>query len=505
MSHHVLAIDEGTSSTRAIVFDREGAVVATARRDIGSHRPHPGWVEQDPREIWTATLEAARSVLAHAGLAAHELCAIGIANQRESTVIWDRASGDPIHQAIVWSDRRTEDMCRTLREAGCERLLAVRSGLVLDPYFSATKIAWILDTVPGARRRAERGELAFGTIDTFLLWHLSGGTVHATDATNASRTALFDIRAGRWDDDLLDMFRVPRAMLPRVMDTAGLFGATLPDRLGAPVPILAIAGDQQASMIGQACTQPGTIKATYGTGAFVLLHTGELAVRSTRRLLTTIAYQCDGRRSYALEGSIFSAGSSIGWLRDGLGLVSSASEASQLAAQADPDQAVYLVPAFSGLGAPHWSARPNAMLSGLNGSTTRREIARAALEAVAYQTHDLLHAMWADAGAARTSSSLRVDGGVASSDWTMQFLADMLQLPVDRAGSLEATAAGVARLAGWQAGIYADPLRGDGTFDAERRFTPAADAVERATRLAGWHDAVARSVGAPTLPGGATA
>lgn len=500
MRHHVLAIDEGTSSTRAIVFDRQGRVVAAARREIASRLPRTGWIEQDPRELWTATLDACRSALAQAAIAASELCAIGIANQRETTVIWDRANGEPIHDAIVWSDRRTDALCRGLRAAGCESLVADRTGLLLDPYFSATKIAWILDAVPGARRRAERGELAFGTIDSLLLWHLSGGCVHATDATNASRTALFDIRRGCWDDELLDIFRVPREVLPRVMDTAGAFGATRAGLLGGAVPILAIAGDQQASMIGQACTRPGMIKATYGTGAFVLVHTGDHAVRSSRRLLTTIAYQGDGKRSYALEGSIFCAGTSLGWLQDGLGIVSSAAEASELAAQADPGQAVYLVPAFSGLGAPHWSAAANAMLIGLTSNTTRREIARAALEAVAYQTHDLVQAMWADTGADTAPPVLRVDGGLACSDWTMQFLADMVRLPVDRAGSVESTAAGVARLAGWKAGIYADPLDGHGTFDAERRFLPAQDTGERARRLEGWHDAVARLLGAPARP-----
>jgi glycerol kinase len=410
-------------------------------------------------------------------------------------VVWDRATGAPIHPAIVWQDRRTADACAALRADGAEADLTARTGLLLDPYFSATKIAWLLDRVKGARRRAERGELAFGTIDTFLIWRLTGGAVHATDATNASRTLLYNIHDGDWDDELLRLFRIPRALLPEVRDSAGDFGVADRRILGAALPILGVAGDQQAATIGQACFEPGMLKSTYGTGCFALLNTGDRPVASQNRLLTTVAYQLDGKRTYAIEGSIFVAGAAVQWLRDGLGIIGKAGDTQALAEKVAADHGVYFVPALVGLGAPHWDAEARGAIYGITRGTTRAEIARAALEAVAFQTRDLVEAMRRDwAGAGTAGMVLRVDGGMVASDWTMQFLADILAAPVDRPKVLETTAVGAAYLAGLRAGIYPPPARFARSWQCERRFKPRMKGAERDALYAGWKRAVARTL-----------
>jgi glycerol kinase len=494
MTAHILVIDQGTTSTRTIVVDEAVAPVATAQQELTQLYPRPGWVEHDPEEIWATVVSTARQALSNAGLAASDIAAVGIPNQREGVVVWNRQTGKAIHNAIVWQDRRTADMCAQMADAGHEALIAVRTGLLLDPYFSATKIAWLLDTVEGARDAAEAGTLAFGTVDSFLLWRLTGGMVHATDATNASRTLLFDIHRGEWDNDLLALFGIPRAMLPEVRDSAGTFGATEAALFGGQIAIRGVAGDQHAALVGQACFRPGMVKSTYGTGCFALLNTGAKAITSSHRLVTTIAYQLGGTRTYALEGSIFVAGATVQWLRDGLHLIGSAAEASTLAAEADPTQRVYMVPAFVGLGAPHWNSEARALLTGMTRGTTRREIARAALECVAYQTRDLLEAMRADLGADWPGDTvIRVDGGMSASDWTMQFLADILAAPVDRPSYVETTALGAAYLAGMAAGLYPDMTSFAARWTAERRFYPTIGAEERTERYRGWHDAVARA------------
>jgi glycerol kinase len=497
MSSHVLVIDQGTTSTRSILFNREGAPVATAQQEIRQIYPHPGWVEHDPEDIWSSALATAREALAKAGLTAADVASIGVANQRETTLIWSRADGAPIHNAVVWQDRRTAPACEALKAQGAEPLVSERTGLLIDPYFSATKIGWLLDNAPGARQRAERGELAFGTVDTFLLWRLTGGAVHATDATNASRTMLYDIRKGEWDDELLQLFGVPRSLLPEVRDTGGDFGVSASNWFGRELPISALVGDQQAGLIGQGLLSPGRTKATYGTGAFFLLNTGSVAPRSRHRLLTTIAYQWKGERAYALEGSIFSAGASVQWLRDSLGLAASAQEVSALAAEAEGNHGVYMVPAFVGLGAPHWKSDARATLSGLTRGSTRKEIARATLESVGYQSLDLLDAMRADVAAAGIEidrAPIRVDGGMAASDWTMQFLADITGIAVERPGSVETTAFGAALVAGWIAGLYPAPEGFASRWTCERSFTPAMDVAEREGRIDGWREAVARTL-----------
>jgi glycerol kinase len=493
---HVLVIDQGTTSTRAIVFGPDAAPVAVAQQEFRQIFPRPGWVEHDPEDIWRSTLATAREALAKAGLAPAALAGLGIANQRETTLVWSRESGRAIHNAIVWQDRRTAPQCADLKARGLERFVTERTGLLLDPYFSATKVAWILDNTPGARDAAQRGELAFGTVDSFLLWRLTNGRVHATDATNASRTLMFNIGEGAWDDELLGLFGVPRSMLPEVRDCAAEFGVAAPEHLGAALPVRGVAGDQQAALIGQACFRPGMAKSTYGTGGFVLLNTGAKAVASTHKLLTTIAYQWKGERAYALEGSIFSAGATVQWLRDGLGIIANAAEVDVLAAEADASQRVYFVPAFTGLGAPHWNSEARGAITGLTRGATRREIARAALESVGYQTRDLIAAMQADQGRAGEDSSavIRIDGGMSASDWTMQFLADMLDAPVDRPSVLETTALGAAFLAGWQAGLYPAPDEFARGWRVERRFTPAMADDERQSRYRGWRDAVERDI-----------
>jgi glycerol kinase len=492
MARHILVIDQGTTSTRSMVFDEAVKPIASASAEFGQIYPRPGWVEHDPEEIWTTVVATARRTLANAGLAAGDLAALGIANQRETTVVWDRTTGRAIHNAIVWQDRRTAPLCERLEQAGHGALVAARTGLRLDPYFSATKIAWILDQVDGAREAAESGHLAFGTIDSFLLWRLTGGATHATDATNASRTLLFDIHNAQWDAELLDLFGIPAGMLPQVQDSAANYGLTDASLLGAPVPIRGIAGDQQAALIGQGCFSPGMVKSTYGTGCFALLNTGAKPIASSHRLLTTIAYQLDGVRSYALEGSIFVAGAAVQWLRDGIGLIADAAETGELAAAADPGQQVYLVPAFVGLGAPHWDSEAQGLLSGITRGTTRREIARAVLESVGYQTRDLLDAMHAD-WTGSSDTVIRVDGGMSASDWTMQFLADIIAAPVDRPSCLETTALGAAYLAGMAVGLYPDPDKFSASWIAERRFVPAMADAERAEKYRGWQQAVART------------
>jgi len=492
MGGQILVIDQGTTSTRAIIFDERAKPRATAQSEFPQIYPHPGWIEHAPEDIWRTTLSTAREAIAIAG-GVETIAAIGITNQRETTLIWDRKSGKPIHNAIVWQDRRTADRCAELAEAGHAAFVRDRTGLVLDPYFSATKIAWMLDSVPGARARAARGELAFGTVDTFLLWRLSNGALNATDATNASRTSLLNIHTGQWDDDLLALFDVPRSVLPEVRDTAGAFGAIDPTHLGAALPVHAMVGDQQSALMGQVCLEPGMAKATYGTGGFILLNTGAAPVRSRHGLLTTIAYQWDGERRYALEGSIFSAGATVQWLRDGLGVIASAAEAGVLAAESDPEQEVYLVPAFAGLGAPHWRADARGAVIGLTRGATRRELARAALESVGYQTDDLLAAMaedFAASGEAGSQSVIRVDGGMVASDWTMQFLADIVDAPVDRPTYKETTALGAAFLAGWRAGVYPAPEDFSKFWGLDRRFLPTMSEEMRRRRRAGWRAAV---------------
>jgi glycerol kinase len=482
MGGHILVIDQGTTSTRAIVFDARAQPVASAQREFPQIYPHPGWIEHNPEDLWNTTLSTAREALAKIG-GPGTIAGIGIANQRETTIVWDRRTGEPIHNAIVWQDRRTADRCAELARAGHGPLVGERAGLVLDPYFSATKIAWILDHVEGARERAARGELAFGAVDTFLLWRLTGGAVHATDATNASRTALLDIRTARWDESLIACFDVPLPVLPEVRDTAGLFGKTLAEHFGAPLPVWAMAGDQQSALVGQVCLSPGMAKATYGTGGFILLNTGATPIRSQHGLLTTIAYQWDGVRHYALEGSIFSAGATVQWLRDGLGIIADAAEAGALAAQSDLEQEVYMVPAFAGLGAPHWRADARCAIMGLTRGATRKELARAALESVGFQTDDLLAVMTEDyvaSGATEAESVVRVDGGMVASDWTMQFLADIVGAPVDRPTNRETTALGAAFLAGELAAYWG----------LDRRFTPTMSPRVRARRRAGWRVAV---------------
>src|SRR5215475_7793965 len=491
----VLAIDQGTTSSRAIVFRGDISIAATAQQEFPQHFPASGWVEHEPEDIWTSTVMVCRDALEKAGLAAKDVAAIGITNQRETTVVWDRATGQAVHRAIVWQDRRTADICARLKAEGCEPIISEKTGLIIDPYFSGTKVAWILDQVPGARKRAEAGELLFGTVDCYLLWRLTGGKVHATDATNASRTLLFNIHDGSWDDELLKILRVPRSMLPEVKDSSAKFGDSMPDLFGGPIAISGIAGDQQAATIGQACFTPGMIKSTYGTGCFALLNTGATPVASKNKLLTTIAYQLGGKRTYALEGSIFVAGSAVQWLRDGLGVIKQAAETGPLADKSDATQSVYLVPAFVGLGAPFWNPRVRGALFGLTRNTGPAELAHAALESVCYQTYDLWAAMradWPESNAAKTV--LRVDGGMTASDWTMQRLADLLDAPVDRPSILETTALGAAWLAGSKAGVWPKARDFAKSWSIERRFQPAMDEATRKRKLAGWRDAVRRTL-----------
>ncbi len=491
----LIAIDQGTTSTRAIAFDAALRPLVCAQQELRQIYPAPGEVEHDPEEIWTATVAMVCEAMAKASLAAKDIAGIGITNQRETTVIWDRATGKPIHNAIVWQDRRTAGFCDVLRRAGLEPEISGKTGLLLDPYFSASKIAWLLDNIAGARSLAEAGRLAFGTIDCFLLWRLTGGKVHATDATNAARTLLFDIETGQWDDGLCRMFGVPPSLLPEVHDCAAEFGVTAPELFGAPIRVLGMAGDQQAATVGQGCFKPGMMKSTYGTGCFALLNTGAQRVASRNRLLTTIAYQLDGKRTYALEGAIFIAGAAVQWLRDGLKIIATASEADSLAERADPAEQVYLVPAFVGLGAPYWDTQARAAIFGLTRNCGAAELARAALEAVGYQTRDLLAAMRADWPSADSAATvLRVDGGMAASAVTMQFLADILASPVDRPEVMETTALGAAYLAGRVAGLCPDLDGFAAQWRLDRRFEPRLGASQRERKYAGWQDAVRRTL-----------
>ncbi len=485
----LLAIDQGTTSSRALVFDLDARLVASAQKEFAQIYPEPGWVEHDPEVIWATVLSTAREALSAAEAEGYAVRAIGVTNQRETTIVWDRATGRPIHNAIVWQDRRTADLCARLKADGHEALVAERAGLVLDPYFSATKLAWILDHVAGARTKAEAGELAFGTVDSFLIWRLTGGQVHAIEATNASRTSLYGLKAGNWDQELLDLFKAPRAVLPRVVDSAGAIGETDPSIFGRALPITGAAGDQQAAAVGQACLEPGEMKSTYGTGAFMLVHTGGEVVHSNNRLLATTAWRIGGESRFALEGSVLSAGATVQWVRDGLGLIAKASEIEALAADADRDSGVYLVPAFSGLGAPYWDPDARGALVGLTRGAGRAEIARAALDSVAYQTHDLLVAMAADGVKV---STLKVDGGMTVNHALMQRLADLCAVETVRPQKAECTAWGAAFLAGLGAGLFSSMEDARTLWREDRRFTPKMDAEMRRRRLTGWAEAVKR-------------
>ncbi len=488
---HILAIDQGTTSSRAIVFDSEMRVKAVDQREFPQHYPESGWVEHDPEDLWRTTVETCLGALAKSGVEAREIVGIGITNQRETTIVWERDTGNPVHNAIVWQDRRTSDICRKLKAEGSESTVAEITGLLLDPYFSGTKLKWILDNVQGARKRAERGDLLFGTVDTYLIWRLTGGESHVTDATNAARTLLYDIRRGKWSAAICELLDIPMAMLPDVRDCAAEFGLTGTKVFGAAIPILGVAGDQQAATVGQACFQRGMLKSTYGTGCFALLNTGEQPVASRNRLLTTIGYQLDGQPTYALEGSIFIAGAVVQWLRDGLGIVEAAERTQEMAEAADSAQDLILVPAFTGLGAPYWNADCRGAVFGLTRNSGPNEFARAALESVGFQTRDLMEAMQADlVGAGK--SLLRVDGGMSASDWTMQFLSDILDAPVDRPQLLETTALGAAWLAGMYAGLYPGKAGFASQWALDRRFEPGMDMEVRERRYAAWKEAVQR-------------
>ena len=490
MAHYLLAIDQGTTSSRAIVFSAQGLPVTSAQQEFKQYFPKDGWVEHDGEEIWLTTLKVCREALQNSGLQASEIAAIGITNQRETTLVWDAATGTPIHPAIVWQDRRTADYCAGLKDKGHEAAVAAKTGLLIDPYFSATKIRWILDTVPGARERAERGELRFGTVDSFLLWRLTDGRSHKTDATNASRTLLFNIHSQQWDQELLDLFEIPRSLLPEVLDCAADFGTTSAELLGAAIPVLGMAGDQQAALIGQACFQPGMVKSTYGTGCFMIQNTGTTPVASQHRLLTTVGYRLNGQTTYAVEGSIFVAGAAVQWLRDGIKLISHARDTEALAEATGDACGVYLVPAFTGLGAPYWDPRARGAIFGLTRDTGIKEIVTAGLQSVCYQTCDLLEAMRRDGAAA--PSALRVDGGMVVNNWVMQFLADILGVPVERPEVTETTALGVAYLAGLQLGLYASLDDIARMWHRDRRFEPRMGEAHRTRLYEGWLDAVKR-------------
>ena len=493
MTAHILAMDQGTTSSRAIIFDENFEIEGKAQQEFKQHFPQSGWVEHDPEDIWRTSIETSRAALTKVGLKAGDLSAIGITNQRETTIIWDRETGVPIHNAIVWQDRRTAEFCSRLEAAGHGAMITEKTGLLIDAYFSGTKIAWLLENVAGAREKAEAGRLAFGTVDAFLIWRLTGGRVHATDATNASRTMLYNIHDNRWDDELLDLLKVPSSLLPDVRDSSDDYGSTDPALLGEAVPIRGVAGDQQAALVGQACFSPGMIKSTYGTGCFVVLNTGDEAVMSKNRLLTTIGYRLNGKNTYALEGSIFVAGAAVQWMRDAMGLIEAADETGKLARKADVNQDVYLVPAFTGLGAPHWDPNARGAIFGITRATGPAELSRAALESVCYQTRDLLEAMrgdWQGMG----ETILRVDGGMVASNWTMQFLADILNAPVDRPEVLETTAAGAAYLAGLYSGIYEVPDKIGSKWRRQCRFAPSLEEAVRVRKYEGWKDAVKRTL-----------
>lgn len=496
MSTFVLAMDQGTTSSRAIIFDETFNIVGRAQQEFQQFFPQSGWVEHDPEEIWQTSVDTCRQAIKKAGISTRNIAAIGITNQRETTIIWDRDSGKPVYPAIVWQDRRTSDFCSNLRQAGHGDMITGKTGLLIDPYFSGTKIRWILEHVPGLREKAAAGKIAFGTVDTFLLWRLTGGRVHATDATNAARTMLFNIHENHWDQELLDLLGIPALMLPEVHDCSAEFGITDNSLFGCAIPICGIAGDQQAALIGQACFHPGMLKSTYGTGCFAVLNTGLKAVSSSSRLLTTIGYRLAGKTTYALEGSIFVAGAAVQWMRDAMGLIETASASGSLARQADPNQDVYLVPAFTGLGAPHWDADARGAIFGITRSTGPAELSRAALESVCYQTRDLLEAMNKD-WQQENPAVLRVDGGMVASDFTMQSLADILNAPVDRPEILETTAVGAAYLAGLQKDIYPEPEIFAEMWKGDRRFSPEMPEEIRERKYRGWKDALSRTLSTP--------
>jgi glycerol kinase len=487
MTQYLLSIDQGTTSSRAMLFDANGRAIFTAQREFTQHFPRDGWVEHDPEEIWDTTLATVLEALAHATQQQCPIAAIGITNQRETTVVWDRASGETVYNAIVWQDRRTAGYCDQLRQQGHEAAVTAKTGLLLDPYFSGTKINWILDNVDGARARAEKGELAFGTIDSFLIWRLTGGKSHVTDATNASRTLLFNIHRQDWDAELLHMLSIPDNLLPEVLDCAADFGVTSKALLGAEIPIAGVAGDQQAALVGQACFEPGMIKSTYGTGCFMVLNTGEQALSSSNRLLTTVGYRLNGKTTYALEGSIFVAGAAIQWLRDGLGIIDSAQQTEALAASLESNHGVYLVPAFTGLGAPHWDPDARGAIFGITRDTGPAQLVRATLESVCYQTFDLLEAKRRDG---LTPTRLRVDGGMVQNNWLCQFLADLLGIVVERPAQTETTALGAAYLAGLQVGLFNSLDDITAHWQVDQEFDPAMENNARNLLLADWHEAV---------------
>ena len=487
--NYILALDQGTTSSRAILFDHAGAVVAVAQKEFPQIFPKPGWVEHDPAAIWSSQWEVAQGVLAKAGITAKEVAAIGITNQRETTLVWDRKTGRPIHNAIVWQDRRTAPMCDALKRRGLAKKIRQKTGLVIDAYFSATKLAWLLQHVPGAKAKARRGELAFGTVDTWLVWNLTGGRVHVTDPSNASRTMLYNLRTGDWDDELLKLFGIPRSLLPAVRSSSEIYGEAVLDSV--PVPIAGIAGDQQAALFGQVCHAPGLVKNTYGTGCFMLMHTGAKPIPSKNNLLTTVAWRIGNQTEFALEGSVFIAGAAVQWLRDGLGIIKSSAEVESLAASVPDNGGVYLVPAFAGLGAPHWDQYARGILAGLTRGSSAGHIARAALEGIAYQVRDVLDAMQRDAGI--KLKELRVDGGACANNLLMQFQADLLGVPVVRPKVAETTALGAAYLAGLAVGFWKDRKEIAKQWQADRQFRPTMKPTQRKQLVAGWEKALARS------------
>ena len=490
---YILSIDQGTTSSRGVLFDENYEIISIGQNEFTQFFPDSGWVEHDPEEIWTSTLESCRSAIKQSQIDPNQIRAIGITNQRETTVVWDKETGMPIYNAIVWQDRRTSDYCQSLRSLGHESLVNQKTGLLLDPYFCATKIAWILDNVDGAREKANKGGLLFGTIDCFLMWRLSNQKIHSTDATNACRTLLYNIHEGCWDKDLLDLFNVPASMLPEVYDNAADFGVADESIFGSEIAIAASIGDQPSALVGQACFHPGMVKSTYGTGCFVLINTGYEPVKSNNKLLTTLAFQVNGKTCYALEGSIFIAGAAVQWLRDGLKFIESAEQSETLAMKAEDSQDVYLVPAFVGLGAPHWDPDCRGALFGMTRNTGPAEITKATLESVCYQTSDLLSAISKDLGESKLSA-IRVDGGMAASNWTMQMLSDLVELPVDRPKNLETTALGAAYLAGMQVGFYPPMDEFSESWQSESQFNSKMKEELRARKLAGWKDAVRRTL-----------
>ncbi len=492
MTQHILAIDVGTTSTRVMIFNQHARPISKHQIELQQYFPQPGWFEHDPEEIWQATLACCHLAVQQAKLSFQDITSIGITNQRETTVIWERSTGKPIYPAIVWADRRTANLCASLRLAGHDAMIQTKTGLLLDPYFSASKIHWLLQSIPQARQRAERGELAFGTIDSFLLWHLTQGAIHATDASNASRTSLFNIHTQQWDEELLALFNIPATLLPRVLDSSADFGVTYPSLFDREIPIHALVGDQQAALVGQTCFQAGMIKSTYGTGAFLMLNTGNQAIKSNNQLLTTIAYRLQGEVTYALEGGVFSTGSAIQWLRDSLTLFNTAQETAAMAASVENNGGVYFVPAFTGLGAPYWTPDVRACLQGITRDTQPAHIVRAALEAVAYQTQDLLAAMVADGAGHLMLSEIRVDGGMVTNDWLLQFMADILNLPVTRSTVNETTALGAAYLAGLYSGFFSSLEQIAGYWQREKTFTPQMTETQRAALYHDWEIAVRR-------------